>query len=30
MREREGYRLEDGRPVWVGDREEERTFEFTI
>ncbi|GAA5831370.1 hypothetical protein JCM5353_007143 [Sporobolomyces roseus] len=30
MREREGYRLEDRRPVWVGDREPERVFDFVI
>ncbi|GAA6015697.1 hypothetical protein JCM11491_002449 [Sporobolomyces phaffii] len=28
LREREGYRLQDGRPVWVGNRERERMFEF--
>ncbi|GAA5901315.1 uncharacterized protein JCM6883_000177 [Sporobolomyces salmoneus] len=30
LREREGYRLEDGRPVWIGSSEAERAFEFTV
>ncbi|GAA5967722.1 hypothetical protein JCM3765_000010 [Sporobolomyces pararoseus] len=30
MREREGYRLQDGRPVWIGDNEKVHSFEFVV